>query len=207
MPDYYFEAPTTADGALETALEVFERLAARIRVFVRAVVRPRSRPTGSMHAERAIVALGSSAGTIKDVVDDLRDEGDRVGLLKVVSFRPFPAQAIAALLRNSSAVIVLDRAASPGGAAPLLATSASTTEPVEGKEATYCCHLQQRHSPRPSFPQVKADFADWTQRVGWAKARNAVTVRRSRSLVCAPCPRVCQTACVVHRRVGTAPGK
>ena len=72
-------------------------------------------------AERVLVALGSSAGTIKDVVDELRDEGDSVGLLKIVSFRPFPAQALAAPLRKSSAVVVLDRAASPGGAAPLLA--------------------------------------------------------------------------------------
>ena len=72
-------------------------------------------------AERVIVALGSSAGTVKDVVDELRDEGDPVGLLKIVSFRPFPAQAVAALLEDASAVIVLDRAASPGGAAPLLA--------------------------------------------------------------------------------------
>ena len=42
-------------------------------------------------AERALVALGSTAGTVKDVVDELRDEGERVGLLKLLSFRPFPA--------------------------------------------------------------------------------------------------------------------
>ena len=68
-----------------------------------------------------IVALGSSAGTVKDVVDALRDEGDPVGLLKIVSFRPFPVQAVATLLEDANTVIVLDRAASPGGAAPLLA--------------------------------------------------------------------------------------
>ena len=76
-------------------------------------------------ADRAIVALGSSAGTVKDVVDDLRDEGERVGLLKVVSFRPFPAEAVAALLADVGTVIVLDRADSPGGAAPLRAEVAA----------------------------------------------------------------------------------
>ena len=120
MPDYYFELRRQQIGALETALEAFEQLGREFE----ALSTRRYRPFESYRldgAERVIVALGSSAGTIKDVVDELRDEGDSVGLLKIVSFRPFPAQAIAALLRNSSAVIVLDRAASPGGAAPLLA--------------------------------------------------------------------------------------
>ena len=60
----------------------------------------RSRSTGSTAPRRAIVALGSTAGTVKDVVDELRDEGEAVGLLKIVSFRPFPAAAVAAALRE-----------------------------------------------------------------------------------------------------------
>jgi pyruvate ferredoxin oxidoreductase alpha subunit len=120
MPDYYFELRRQQIGALETALEAFEQLGSEFE----ALSTRRYRPLESYRldgAERVIVALGSSAGTIKDVVDELRDEGGSVGLLKIVSFRPFPAQAIAALLRDAKAVIVLDRAASPGGAAPLLA--------------------------------------------------------------------------------------
>ena len=120
MPDYYFELRRQQIGALEAALVAFEQFGSEFE----ALSARRCRPVESYRlddAERVIVALGSSAGTIKDVVDELRDEGDRVGLLKIVSFRPFPAQAIAALLRNASAVMVLDRAASPGGAAPLLA--------------------------------------------------------------------------------------
>ena len=71
------------------------------------------------------MALGSSAGTIKDVVDELRLEGEPVGLLKIVSFRPFPAERVAALLADVPSVIVLDRADSPGGAAPLHAEIAA----------------------------------------------------------------------------------
>jgi len=48
-----------------------------------------------------------------------------VGLLKIVSFRPFPAERAAALLREVGSVIVLDRADSPGGAAPLHAELAA----------------------------------------------------------------------------------
>ena len=38
-----------------------------------------------------LVCLGSTAGTVKDVVDELRDEGEAVGLLRICSYRPFPA--------------------------------------------------------------------------------------------------------------------
>ena len=76
-------------------------------------------------AERVIVALGSTAGTVKDVVDELRDEGEAVGLLKIVSFRPFPAALVRELLADAASVIVLDRADSPGGAPPLHAELAA----------------------------------------------------------------------------------
>jgi pyruvate ferredoxin oxidoreductase alpha subunit len=66
-------------------------------------------------AETVIVVLGSSAGTTKDVVDEYREKGVRVGLLKVRMFRPFPNEAIADVLKDRTAVAVLDRSASFGG--------------------------------------------------------------------------------------------
>ena len=124
MPDYYFELRRQQAHALELALDAFTEVAAEYEQLS-------GRDCGLLEAyrldgaERAIVALGSSAGTIKDVVDDLRAEGEPVGLLKVVSFRPFPAQRAAALLGEVGSVIVLDRADSPGGAAPLHAEMAA----------------------------------------------------------------------------------
>jgi pyruvate ferredoxin oxidoreductase alpha subunit len=73
----------------------------------------------------ALVCLGSSAGTAKDVVDELRAVGERVGLLKIRSFRPFPARALQGVLADVAAVAVLDRADSPGGAPPLYAEVAA----------------------------------------------------------------------------------
>ena len=75
--------------------------------------------------DSAIVALGSTAGTVKDVVDELREEGEPVGLLKLTSFRPFPADAIAAALHGIDSIVVLDRADSPGGTPPLHAEVAA----------------------------------------------------------------------------------
>lgn len=61
-------------------------------------------------AERAVVMIGSAAGTTKDAIDRLREKGEKVGLLKIRLYRPFPADAIAESLKNVKAVAVMDRA-------------------------------------------------------------------------------------------------
>ncbi len=61
-------------------------------------------------AERAVVMIGSAAGTAKDAIDHLRDRGEKVGLLKIRLYRPFPGEAIAEALKNVKAVAVMDRA-------------------------------------------------------------------------------------------------
>ena len=66
-------------------------------------------------AETAIVVLSSAAGTAKDVVDELRAEGQKVGLLKPRLFRPFPYKEIAQALSHLKAIAILDRSASFGG--------------------------------------------------------------------------------------------
>ena len=71
-------------------------------------------------AEMCIVIMSSAAGTCKDAVDKMRDEGIRIGLLKPRIFRPFPHEKIANALKEMKAVAVLDRCACPGAfGAPL----------------------------------------------------------------------------------------
>lgn len=65
-------------------------------------------------AEIVMMAMGSVIGTIKDTIDVLRSEGESVGLLKVRSFRPFPAEAIRTALKNARVVITLDKNISIG---------------------------------------------------------------------------------------------
>lgn len=65
-------------------------------------------------ADLVIVAIGSTCGTAKDVVDQLRNEGKKVGLVKVRVFRPFMNEVIVDVLKNAKAVAVLDRAVSFG---------------------------------------------------------------------------------------------
>jgi pyruvate ferredoxin oxidoreductase alpha subunit len=61
-------------------------------------------------AEIAIVILNSSAGTAKEVVDQLREKGVKAGLLKIRVFRPFPAEEIAKALSHLKALAVMDKA-------------------------------------------------------------------------------------------------
>jgi pyruvate ferredoxin oxidoreductase alpha subunit len=65
-------------------------------------------------AKAAVVVVNSTAGTAKTVVDRLRDEGLRVGLLKLRVFRPFPGQELAQALRHLKALAVMDRSISFG---------------------------------------------------------------------------------------------
>jgi pyruvate ferredoxin oxidoreductase alpha subunit len=125
MPDYYYELRRQQAAALVAALDVFAELAEEFGALSGrryGVIEPYRLDD----AERAILALGSTTGTIKDAVDTMRDSGEHVGLLKLTSFRPLPSDAISTALRDVSHVTVLDRADSPGGVPPLAAEVAAT---------------------------------------------------------------------------------
>ena len=65
-------------------------------------------------AETIVVALGSVLGTIKDTVDELRDAGQKIGVVGLTSFRPFPVAAVREALQQARRVVVLERAFSVG---------------------------------------------------------------------------------------------
>jgi pyruvate ferredoxin oxidoreductase alpha subunit len=124
MPDYYYELRRAQAAAIEASLDVFAELADGFAELTgrRYAALEEYRLDG---AERAIVALGSTAGTVKDVVDELREAGEDVGLLEIRSYRPFPSRAVRAALDRVESVTVLDRADSPGGSPPLFAEVAA----------------------------------------------------------------------------------
>ena len=73
-------------------------------------------------ADVGVVVLSSTAGTAKTVVDSLRKQGLKVGLLKPRLFRPFPAEELVDALKHLKAVAVMDRSVSfgaMGNAGPL----------------------------------------------------------------------------------------
>src|SRR5438552_2416787 len=91
MPDYYFELRRQQTQAIVDALGVFAAAACEFEALSGRPYRPLELYEVA-DADEVLICLGSSAGTAKDAVDDLRTEGRRVGLVRVTAFRPFPRQ-------------------------------------------------------------------------------------------------------------------
>ena len=66
-------------------------------------------------ADYIMLIMGSAAGTAKQAVDDLREQGKKAGVIKLRVFRPFPADELAGSLKGAKAVAVMDRTESYNG--------------------------------------------------------------------------------------------
>ena len=86
-------------------------------------------------AEIGIVVMSSAAGTTKDIIDQYRDKGVKVGLLKPRMFRPFPHLEIAGALEHLKAIAVLDRADSFGSYGPLFSEIAGAVLSMSSRPA------------------------------------------------------------------------
>ena len=88
-------------------------------------------------ADYIIIALSSTCGTAKMVVDKLREEGKKVGLLKVRIFRPFPNKEIAKAVSKAKSVAVLDRSTSFGNFSPVFTEVRSALYNLDKKPKLY----------------------------------------------------------------------
>ncbi len=124
MPDYYYELRHQQTAAIGAARRAIAEVAAELAELTgrRFRAAERYRVAG---ARRVVVALGSTAGTVKEAVDELREAGEPVGLLRIGAFRPFPGAEVADALADVETAVVLDRADSPGGVPPLHAELAA----------------------------------------------------------------------------------
>ena len=67
------------------------------------------RPYRTEDAETIVIAMGSVLGTIKDTVDEMRDAGVKIGVLGIISFRPFPLDAVREAIKHAKRVVVLEK--------------------------------------------------------------------------------------------------
>ena len=70
-------------------------------------------------AELIVVAMGSVNGTIKDTIDEMRADGLKIGLVTLVSFRPFPTNALREKLVRARNVVVIEKSLAVGMGGPL----------------------------------------------------------------------------------------
>lgn len=108
VSDYYMESRKAQAHAMENAKQVildvakdFEKISGRKYGLIEEYK--------MNDAEYAMVIIGSAAGTAKVAVDQMRADGEKVGLIKIRSFRPFPGAEIAASLKKCKAAAVMDR--------------------------------------------------------------------------------------------------
>jgi pyruvate ferredoxin oxidoreductase alpha subunit len=80
-----------------------------------------ARPSGGLvrgyrieDAETIVVALGSVLGTIEDVVDELREQGVKIGAVSIKCFRPWPREEVRKVLRGANRVVVIEKAFAVG---------------------------------------------------------------------------------------------
>lgn len=112
-PDYNMELKYKMQLAMEQAFGVIKKVDRDFgRIFGRSygIIEP-YRCEG---AEIILVTSATITSTSRDVVDELRKKGEKVGLLKIKLFRPFPAQQIINVLKNARKVAVIDRNISYG---------------------------------------------------------------------------------------------
>jgi pyruvate ferredoxin oxidoreductase alpha subunit len=116
LPNYYFEFKRQQEEAMKNALEIIQQVHDEY-----GQLSGRQYGDGLVEkyklddAEIVIACVGSTAGTVKTVIEELRAGGIKAGLLRIRTFRPFPAEEIAKALGKAKAVAVMDKSMSFGG--------------------------------------------------------------------------------------------
>jgi len=115
LQDYYFEHKMPQIVAMENAKKVIKEVNEEFaEISGRKYGNGLTVPYALEDADVAIVLLGSAAGTVRYVARKLRENGYKVGVLRIRAFRPFPIEDIIEKLRNVKVVCVMDRAVSFG---------------------------------------------------------------------------------------------
>ena len=114
VSNYAMEAKKNQEIAMENSKEVILEVAKKFKDMA-------GREYGlfeeykTQDADYIMLIMGSAAGTAKQAVDELREQGKKVGVLKLRVFRPFPAKEIAEALKNCKAAAIMDRCESYNG--------------------------------------------------------------------------------------------
>ena len=113
-PEAFAEVKYLAHAKQMQALDAIPEVAAEFELAF-------GRPSGGLvrgyrseDAETIVIGLGSVLGTIEDTVDELREEGVKIGALAIKSFRPFPLEEVRIALAGAKRVVVLEKALAVG---------------------------------------------------------------------------------------------
>ncbi|MGV8140821.1 MAG: pyruvate ferredoxin oxidoreductase [Candidatus Woesearchaeota archaeon] len=131
-------------------------------------------------AEHIVVAMSSACGILKGAIDELRRKGHKVGLLKIILFRPFPEFEVAQALKNARSVIVLERVSGNGAYGPLYneISAALYHYPNRPKMVNYVFGLGGRNFGHKDalnifaeFDKIDTDFLDQNNKLRYYGVR------------------------------------
>jgi pyruvate ferredoxin oxidoreductase alpha subunit len=105
-------------------------------------------------ARVVLVAMGSVVGTTRIVVDQLREQGEKVGLIKIRSFRPFPKEYFKQLQKKFDAMGVIDRSISFGFEGTVFSEVKSSMYGSDTKLSNYIVGLGGRDIPKSLIEEM-----------------------------------------------------
>lgn len=153
-PDYHAEGRYLQQAAFEMAKK-------KIEIYDKEYGEIIGRSYGGMieeykcgDAELVLVAMGSVAGTVRVAVDTLRQEGQKVGLIKIRSYRPFPKEYFAGLGDRFKAIGVIDRSVSFGFDGTVFSEVKSSMYGSKTKLADYIVGLGGRDMPKSLIEEM-----------------------------------------------------
>lgn len=173
LQDYYFEHKRQQAEAVKNSLKVIPHIFAEFKKHF-GVEYDFIETYKLEDADIAIVALSSTAGTAKAVVDELRAEGKKAGLLRPRFFRPFPKEKLVQALKGLKAVAIMDRSESfSGRGGPLFAEmrSALLDESIKPLTVNYIYGLGGRDI---DTKQIKSVYTDLENIVKENKVKNLI---------------------------------
>ena len=107
-PEYYMEARHAMEVAMDNSIEIIQKTCDEFaEIFGRKYGLVEEYKTED--AEIIFVAMGSLCSTIRVIVDQLREKGEKVGLLKIRAYRPFPTDAVNEAVKNCDKIAVVDK--------------------------------------------------------------------------------------------------
>ena len=113
-PEAFMEVKYLAHAKQMQALELIPEIAADFKAAFGRDSGGLIRSYRAQDAQTIVVALGSVLGTIQDTIDELREDGMKIGAVGITSFRPFPLEALRAELAHAERVVVLEKALAVG---------------------------------------------------------------------------------------------
>ena len=175
-PGWYLETRISMQKAMENSKSVLKQVIGEFRQKFGRLAGDLLETYRMEQAKTAFVAMGSMVGTLKDMVDEERDKGNPVGLVKVRSFRPFPEEELREVLSSTEKILVLEKAFSLGLGGILYheLRSALYGLPRSPQISGYVLGLGGRDIPKKSLSKILEDFNKTTPALNFVDAKENI---------------------------------